>query len=55
MRDESLASLSRELSVPAHRLSEWRDRVLITAEGALKERERDIRDEDIERLERSPA
>lgn len=33
-----------------HRLSEWRDRVLMAAEGALKERERDARDEEIERL-----
>ena len=50
MRGESLEALSRELNVPAHRLSEWRDRVLIAAESALKERERDARDEDIERL-----
>ena len=33
-----------------HRLSEWRDRALLGAEGALKERERDARDEEIERL-----
>ena len=50
MRGESLEALSRELNVPAHRLSEWRDRVLIAAEGALKERERDARDDEIERL-----
>lgn len=50
MRGESLEVLSRELNVPAHRLSEWRDRVLIAAESALKERERDARDEAIERL-----
>jgi len=50
MRGESLEALSRELNVPAHRLSEWRDRVLIAAESALKERERDARDEEIERL-----
>jgi transposase len=50
MRGESLEGLSRELNVPAHRLSEWRDRVLIAAESALKERERDARDEEIERL-----
>lgn len=50
MRGESLEALSRELNLPAHRLSEWRDRVLIAAESALKERERDARDEDIERL-----
>lgn len=53
MRGERLEALSRELSVPAHRLSDWRDRVLIAAESALEERERDARDardEDIERL-----
>lgn len=50
MRGESLEALSRELNVPAHRLSEWRDRALIAAANALKERERDGRDEDIERL-----
>ena len=47
MRGEGLEVLSRELNVPAHRLSEWRDRVLLAAEGALKERERDARDEEI--------
>lgn len=55
MRAESLASPSRGLSVPAHRLLDWRDRVLITSEGALKKGERDVRDEDIERLGRSPT
>jgi len=52
MRGESLEALSREMNLPAHRLSEWRDRVLIAAESALKERERerDARDEDIVRL-----
>jgi len=50
LRGESLEVLSRELNVPAHRLSEWRDRALLAAEGALKERERDARDEEIERL-----
>ena len=50
MRGESLDTLSRELNVPAHWLSEWRDRVLIAAEGALRERERDARDDEIERL-----
>ena len=50
MRGESLEALSRELNVPAHRLSDWRDRVLIAAESALKERERDARDDEIERL-----
>lgn len=50
LRGESLEVLSWELNVPAHRLSEWRDRALLGAEGALKERERDARDEEIERL-----
>ncbi|PJN94318.1 hypothetical protein CNY89_15220 [Amaricoccus sp. HAR-UPW-R2A-40] len=50
LRGESLEAQSRELNVPAHRLSDWRDRVLIAAESALKERERDARDDDIERL-----
>jgi len=50
LRGESLEALSRELNLPAHRLSEWRDRALLGAEGALKERERDARDEEIERL-----
>ena len=50
LRGESLEALSRELNVPAHRLSDWRDRVLIAAESALKDRERDAREEDIERL-----
>ncbi len=50
LRGESLEALSRELNLPAHRLSEWRDRAWLAAEGALKERERDARDEEIERL-----
>ena len=50
LRGESLEVLSRELNVPAHRLWEWRERALLGAEGALKERERDARDEEIERL-----
>ena len=50
LRGESLEALSRELNLPAHRLSEWRDRAVLGAEGALKERERDARDEEIERL-----
>lgn len=50
MRGESLEALSRELNVPAHRLSGWRDRALLGAATALKERERDARDDEIERL-----
>ena len=34
-----------------HRLTEWRDKVLMGAESALKERERDARDEEIARLQ----
>lgn len=51
MRGESLEALSRELNVPAHRLSGWRDRVLLAGESALKERERDARDDEIARLQ----
>ena len=50
MRGESLEALCRELNVPAHRLSEWRERALLAAESALKERERDERDDEIARL-----
>jgi len=46
----SLEKVSRETNVPVHRLSEWRDRALLAAESALKERDRDARDEEIERL-----
>ena len=51
MRGESLDAVSRDLNVPVHRLSEWRDRVLMEAESALKERERDDRDDEIARLQ----
>ena len=50
LRGESLEKVSRKTNVPVHLLSEWRDRGLLAAEGALKERERDARDEEIERL-----
>ena len=50
MRGESLDAVSRDLNVPVHRLSDWRDRALSGAESALKDRERDARDEEIERL-----
>lgn len=51
MRGESLEAVSRDLNIPVHRLSEWRDRVLLAAESALKERERDDRDAEIARLQ----
>ncbi len=49
-RGESLEAVSRGLNVPAWRLSEWRDRALAGAGSALKERDRDARDEENERL-----
>lgn len=49
MRGESLDAVSREENVPVHRLTEWRDKILMGAESALKERERDARDEEIAR------
>mgnify|MGYP002631028004 CR=1 FL=1 len=50
-RGESLDAVSRELGVPVHRLTEWRDRAFAGAEGALKDRARDERDEAIARLQ----
>lgn len=50
-RGESLEAVSRELGVPVHRLTEWRDRAFAGAEGALKDRERDERDDEISRLQ----
>ena len=41
---------THELNVTAARLSAWRDRALLAAEAALKERERDDRDDEIARL-----
>jgi len=51
LRGESLEVVSREENVPFHRLTEWRDKVLMGAESALKERERDARDDEIARLQ----
>ena len=50
LRGEPLELLARELNVTAARLSQWRDRALLAAEAALKERERDDRDDEIVRL-----
>src|SRR5918912_3228011 len=47
LRGEPLETLARELNVTAARLSEWRDRALAGAEAAMKERERDGRDEEL--------
>ena len=50
LRGEPLETVARELNVTAARLSEWRDRALVGAEAAMKERERDSRDEELLRL-----
>jgi hypothetical protein len=50
MRGEPLELVARELNVTAARLSSWRDQALLAAETALKERERDARDDEIARL-----
>src|SRR3954451_10050207 len=50
IRGEPLETLARELNLTAARLSEWRDRALVAAEAAMKERERDGRDEELLRL-----
>lgn len=50
-RGESLEAVSREVGVPVHRLTEWRDRAFAGAEGALKDRARDERNEEIARLQ----
>src|SRR5918993_691094 len=44
LRGEPLETQARELNVTAARLSAWRDRALVAAEAAMKERERDGRD-----------
>ena len=50
LRGDPLELVARELNVTAARLSQWRDRALLAAEAALKERERDERDDEIARL-----
>jgi transposase len=50
LRGDPLELVARELNVTAWRLSEWRDRALLAAEAALKERERDDRDDELTRL-----
>lgn len=41
LRGESVSSLSRELGVEIYRLEKWRDKALSGIDGALKEREGD--------------
>ena len=50
MRGEPLELVARELNVTAARLSFWRDQALLAAEAALKDRDRDDRDDEIARL-----
>ena len=47
LRGEPLELVVREMNVSIARLSEWRDRALTGAATALKERERDDRDDEI--------
>src|SRR4051795_13045048 len=46
LRGEPLETLARELNVTVACLSAWRDRALVGTEAAMKERERDGRDEE---------
>ena len=50
MRGEPLDFVAREANVSVAKLSEWRERALAGAASALKERERDDRDDEIARL-----
>ncbi len=50
LRGEPRELVVRETNVSIARLSEWRDRALAGAATALKERERDDRDDEIARL-----
>ena len=52
MRGEPLELVARETNVSIARLSEWRERALAGAATALKERERDDRDDEIVRVGR---
>jgi hypothetical protein len=45
-----LELLSRELAVPAARISRWREQFLDGGQASLKRRPRDERDEEISRL-----
>jgi hypothetical protein len=50
LRGEPLEVVARDLNVTVARLTDWRDRALAGAQSALKERDRDERDEEIARL-----
>jgi transposase len=49
MRGETLDALSRELKIPAGVISQWRDAFIAAGEAALKSRELDARDEQLQR------
>ena len=51
LRGEPLELVAREANSSIARLSEWRERALAGAATALKERERDDRDDEIARLQ----
>ena len=51
LRGEPLDVVAREANVSVAKLTEWRDRALAGAASALKERERDDREDEIARLE----
>src|SRR3954467_13812876 len=55
LRGEPLETVARELNVTVARLSAWRDRALVGAEAAMKERERDSRDEELLRRGSKPG
>ena len=50
MRGEPLDVVAREANVSVAKLTEWRERALAGAASALKERERDDREDEIARL-----
>src|SRR3954464_14278207 len=50
LRGEPLEAVARDLNITVARLSAGRDRALAAAEAAMKERERDSRDEEVLRL-----
>jgi Transposase len=50
LRGEPLEFVARESNVNIQKLAEWRERALAGAAAALKERERDHRDDEIARL-----
>ena len=50
LRGEPLDLVARQTNVSVARLTEWRERALAGAAGALKERDRDDRDDEIARL-----